>query len=84
MGESAHFFFKAGVFLLFVSRYSENKLYICTDLIIFGLWTLRETSCNSCIIIRYPAVMIFYEQNNLYAFKQIFIQQYEFAVSEYF
>lgn len=30
------------------------------------------------------AMLIFYEQNNLYAFKQIFIQQYEFAVSEYF
>ena len=30
------------------------------------------------------ALLIFYEQNNLYAFKQIFIQQYEFAVGEYF
>lgn len=30
------------------------------------------------------AMLIFYEQNNLYAFKQIFIQQYEFAVKEYF
>ena len=30
------------------------------------------------------AMLIFYEQNNLYAFKQIFIQQYEFAVREYF
>lgn len=30
------------------------------------------------------AMLIFYEQNNIYAFKQIFIQQYEFAVSEYF
>lgn len=26
----------------------------------------------------------FYEQNNLHAFKQIFIDQYEFAVREYF
>ena len=30
------------------------------------------------------AMLIFYEQNNLYAFKQIFISQYEFAVKEYF
>ena len=30
------------------------------------------------------AMLIFYEQNNLYAFKQIFIEQFEFAVMEYF
>ncbi len=30
------------------------------------------------------AMLIFYEQNNLHAFKQIFISQYEFAVREYF
>ena len=30
------------------------------------------------------AMLIFYEQNNLYAFKKIFIQQVEFAVKEYF
>ena len=30
------------------------------------------------------AMLIFYEQNNLHAFKQIFINQYEFAVKEYF
>ena len=30
------------------------------------------------------AMIIFYEQNSLYAFKQIFIEQYEFAVKEYF
>lgn len=30
------------------------------------------------------AMLIFYEQNNLYAFKQIFIQQFQFAVNEYF
>ncbi|MBQ3658039.1 MAG: Fic family protein [Bacteroidales bacterium] len=30
------------------------------------------------------AMLIFYEQNNIYAFKQIFIQQFEFAVKEYF
>ena len=30
------------------------------------------------------AMLIFYEQNKLYAFKQIFIDQFEFAVREYF
>lgn len=30
------------------------------------------------------AMLIFYEQNNIYAFKKIFIDQFEFAVSEYF
>lgn len=30
------------------------------------------------------AMLIFYEQNNLYAFKKIFIDQFEFAVQEYF
>lgn len=30
------------------------------------------------------AMLIFYEQNNLLAFKKIFIDQFEFAVSEYF
>lgn len=30
------------------------------------------------------AMLIFYEQNNIYAFKQIFIDQFEFAVREYF
>ena len=30
------------------------------------------------------AMLVFYEQNNLYVFKQIFIDQFEFAVREYF
>lgn len=30
------------------------------------------------------AMLVFYEQNNLHAFKQIFIDQYAFAVREYF
>jgi len=29
-------------------------------------------------------MLIFYEQNNLYAFKQVFIDRFEFAVREYF
>ncbi len=30
------------------------------------------------------AILVFYEQNNLYAFKNIFIEQYRFAVNTYF
>ena len=30
------------------------------------------------------AMLLFYEQNNLSAFKQIFINQFEFAVNTYF
>jgi hypothetical protein len=30
------------------------------------------------------AMLMFYEQNNIAAFKQIFIEQYEFAVKNYF
>lgn len=30
------------------------------------------------------AMLIFYEQNNIYAFKKIFMDQFKFAVSEYF
>ncbi len=30
------------------------------------------------------AMLLFYEQNNIYAFKQIFIEQFEFAVNTYF
>lgn len=30
------------------------------------------------------AMLIFYEQNNIFAFKHIFMQQFEFAVQEYF
>lgn len=30
------------------------------------------------------AMLVFYEQNNLHAFKRIFIDQFEFAVGEYF
>lgn len=29
-------------------------------------------------------MLIFYEQNSLHAFKSIFMEQYEFAVNEYF
>ena len=30
------------------------------------------------------AMLLFYEQNNISAFKQIFIEQFEFAVNTYF
>ena len=30
------------------------------------------------------AMLVFYEQNNIYPFKKIFIEQFEFAVNTYF
>lgn len=30
------------------------------------------------------AILVFYEQNNIHPFKQIFINQFEFAVNTYF
>lgn len=30
------------------------------------------------------AILVFYEQNNLYPFKSLFLEQYAFAVSNYF
>ena len=53
-------------------------------LIVFLLW-ISQGSFRSVDSIDYKkAMLIFYEQNNLYAFKQIFIDQFEFAVREYF
>lgn len=61
------------------------------------LWNRHETYCNFCTIthplrakrfvqvsVFKKAMLIFYEQNNLHAFKQIFLEQYAFAVREYF
>ena len=51
-------------------------------LIAFGYCPLSFRTVNS--IDYKKAMLLFYEQNNLHAFKQIFISQYEFATGEYF
>ena len=59
------------------ARITSNALLIAN-----GYCPLSFRSVNS---IDYKKTMlVFYEQNNLYAFKQIFIEQFEFAVREYF
>ncbi len=51
-------------------------------LIAFGYCPLSFRTVDS--IDYKKAMLMFYEQNNLHAFKQIFILQYEFATEEYF
>lgn len=48
---------------------------------------IREAMRDTCDLIngkKTSSRKHFYEQNNIYAFKQIFIDQFEFAVKEYF
>lgn len=59
------------------ARITSNALLIAN-----GFCPLSFRSVNS--IDYKKAMLVFYEQNNLYAFKQIFIEQFEFAVREYF
>lgn len=51
-------------------------------LIAFGYCPLSFRTVDS--IDYKKAMLMFYEQNNLHAFKQIFISQYEFTTEEYF
>ncbi len=42
-------------------------------------------SYRSVNVVNYKkAILLFYEQNNIHAFKEIFINQYQFAVENYF
>lgn len=59
------------------SRITSNAILIAN-----GYCPLSFRSVDS--IDYKKAMLIFYEQNNLYAFKKIFIEQFEFAVREYF
>lgn len=59
------------------ARITSNAILIAND-----YCPLSFRSVNS--IDYKKAMLIFYEQNSLYAFKQIFMEQFEFAVKEYF
>ena len=59
------------------ARLTSNAL-----LIAYGYCPLSFRSVDS--IDYKKAMLLFYEQNNIHAFKQIFISQYEFATEEYF
>ena len=75
------------VLLSYIQAFSDGnkrtaRITCNAILIANGYCPLSFRSVNS--IDYKKAMLIFYEQNNLYAFKQIFIEQFEFAVREYF
>lgn len=79
--------FLALVLLSYIQAFSDGnkrtaRITSNAILIANGFCPLSFRSVNS--IDYKKAMLIFYEQNNLYAFKQIFIDQFEFAVREYF
>ena len=59
------------------ARITSNAILIANG---YCPWSVRSVDS----IDYKKAMLIFYEQNNLYAFKQIFIDQFDFAVREYF
>lgn len=59
------------------ARITSNALLIANDYCPLSFRSIDSIDYKK-------AMLIFYEQNNLYAFKQIFIEQFEFAVKEYF
>lgn len=59
------------------ARITSNALLIANDYCPISFRTVDSIDYKK-------AMLIFYEQNNLHAFKQIFISQFEFAVQEYF
>ena len=59
------------------ARITSNALLIANDYCPLSFRSIDSIDYKK-------AMLIFYEQKNLYAFKQIFIEQFEFAVKEYF
>lgn len=75
------------VLLSYIQAFSDGnkrtaRITSNTILIANGYCPLSFRSVDS--IDYKKAMLLFYEQNNIYAIKQIFISQYEFAVREYF
>lgn len=59
------------------ARISSNAILIA--------WGYCQIAFRTADSVDYKkAMLMFYEQNNIAAFKQIFIEQYEFAVKNYF
>ena len=59
------------------ARITSNAILIANDYCPLSFRTVDSIDYKK-------AMLIFYEQNSLYAFKQIFMEQFEFAVKEYF
>ena len=71
------------IFFVILHRFTKKTMETSNALLIAnGYCPLSFRTVDS--IDYKKAMLIFYEQNNLHAFKQIFISQYEFAVKEYF
>ena len=75
------------VFLLYIQAFSDGNK--CTARITSNAILIANGYCplsfRSVDSIDYKkAMLIFYEQNSLYAFKQKIIDQFDFAVREYF
>ncbi|NRA12619.1 MAG: Fic family protein [Crocinitomicaceae bacterium] len=60
-----------------VARITANGILINNDYCPISFRTIEPADYKK-------AMLIFYEQNNISAFKQIFIEQFRFAVNEYF
>lgn len=75
------------VLLSYIQAFSDgNKrtARICSNAILMA-WGYCPISFRTVDSVDYKkAMLMFYEQNNIVAFKQIFIEQYEFAVKNYF
>ena len=63
---------------------NKRTARICSNAVLMA-WGYCPISFRTVDSIDYKkAMLMFYEQNNIAAFKQIFIEQYEFAVKNYF
>ncbi len=59
-----------------------KRLTFNAVLIAHGYWPLSFRSVES--VDYKKAMLIFYEQNNISAFRKIFMEQFEFSVKSYF
>lgn len=59
------------------SRLMANALLIASDMCPLSFRTVEANDYRA-------ALLLFYEQNNLSAFKKMFLEQVEFAMKEYF
>jgi hypothetical protein len=66
-----------------VSRKEEIRTMETQELVLNYLKTHKNSSSKE-IFDGLKAMLLFYEQNNISAFKQIFIGQFKFAVENYF
>ena len=75
------------VLLSYIQAFTDDNkrtARICSNAILMA-WGYCPISFRTVDSVDYKkAMLMFYEQNNIVSFKQIFIEQYEFAVKNYF